>query len=58
MSQRWSTSGKLAHARLLYRDEGPLEDEKRATGDVVASGIDLVEEWEIYTARAKEVIVE
>jgi hypothetical protein len=41
----------------LYGDEGPIKDEKSATGDAVASGIEFVEEWEKYTARAKKVIL-
>jgi len=37
--------------RVLFKDE------KSAIGDVVASGVEFVQEGKTYTARAKEVIL-
>ena len=46
------TSG-CARDCLLSRDEGPFKGEEH-TGDVVASGVEFVDEGGKYTARVKE----
>jgi hypothetical protein len=49
--------GQTGACGVVSTVTSPIKDEKSATGDAVASGIEFVEEWEKYTARAKEVIL-
>ena len=54
--QRLEQAGAWVVISCRDGSESPLKDEKNATGDVVASGIEFIEEWEKHTVCAKVII--